>query len=534
MIALLLLMAVPFAGAQFGVPDERVLPKDAESRVVTEAVRTHFDAGDDRALNVVSENWKATNDQLVRYAADLSKVTGVTRVVSSAGVFQDGTRAAALEPPAAAGYRTGSAVRLQVQTGVVPYSEKGGDLAREIRAVAPPGGNAVLVGGQAAQLVDITHSIASKLPLAIVLISVLSLLFLFLLTGSVVMPVKALLFNALSLVGILGVAVWIFQDGHLSGPLGFTPSPLAVSMPVLVFCIAFGLSMDYEVFLVARIKERHDRTGHLESSVREGLGASGPVITAAAAVLAVSFFAMLSSGVSLIKMYGLATGLAIVVDAVLVRGVLVPAFMRAVGPYNWWAPAPSRPSIAASASASPRNRSKRPSRPGRRRVRVRPARERTPDDGTTDVTDTESAPLRSIDRLREIAGTAARAANAHNTQPWELRFRSDHVEVGWRARYALGPSDPAHRDLRLSLGTYVETLLICAAEAGIPVRYEPDFDADAARVGRIRPDAWPAASPARSPMSRAGGCGGVPGAASGYLRESSTGPGEPPRRPVFG
>ncbi|MFF7558606.1 hypothetical protein ACFZB4_01380 [Streptomyces pseudovenezuelae] len=111
------------------------------------------------------------------------------------------------------------------------------------------------------------------------------------------------------------------------------------------------------------------------------------------------------------------------------------------------------------------------------------------------MTDTESAPLRSIDRLREIAGTAARAANAHNTQPWELRFRSDHVEVGWRARYALGPSDPAHRDLRLSLGTYVETLLICAAEAGIPVRYEPDFDADAARVGRIRPDAWPAASP---------------------------------------
>jgi RND superfamily putative drug exporter len=173
-----------------------------------------------------------------------------------------------------------------------------------------------------------------------VLISVLSLLFLFLLTGSVLMPVKALLFNGLSLVGILGVAVWVFVDGHLSGPLGFTPSPLAVSMPVLVFCIAFGLSMDYEVFLVARIKERYDRTGRLESSVREGLGASGPVITAAAAILAVSFFAMLTSGVSLIKMYGMATGLAIVLDAVLVRGVLVPAFMRAVGPYNWWAPAP--------------------------------------------------------------------------------------------------------------------------------------------------------------------------------------------------
>ncbi|MFF7762648.1 MMPL family transporter [Streptomyces griseorubiginosus] len=339
-IALLLLMAVPFAGAQFGVPDERVLPEGAESRVVNEAVRADFGAGDDRALNVVSEDWKATGTQLGQYAADLSKVTGVTRVVGSAGVFQDGSRVAALDPAAAAGYRSEGAVRLQVQTDVVPYSEKGGDLARAVRAVAPPGGSEVLVGGQAAQLVDITHSIAAKLPLAIVLISVLSLLFLFLLTGSVLMPVKALLFNALSLVGILGVAVWIFQDGHLSGLLGFTPSPLAVSMPVLVFCIAFGLSMDYEVFLVARIKERFDRTGRLESSVREGLGASGPVITAAAAILAVSFFAMLSSGVSLIKMYGLATGLAIVVDAVLVRGVLVPAFMRAVGPYNWWAPAP--------------------------------------------------------------------------------------------------------------------------------------------------------------------------------------------------
>ncbi|MFF7948233.1 hypothetical protein [Streptomyces griseorubiginosus] len=111
------------------------------------------------------------------------------------------------------------------------------------------------------------------------------------------------------------------------------------------------------------------------------------------------------------------------------------------------------------------------------------------------MTDTESTPVRSMDRLREIAGVAARAANAHNTQPWELRFRADHVEVGWRTQYALGPSDPAHRDLRLSLGTYVESLLICAAEAGIPVRWEPDFDVDATRVGRLRPDAWPTASP---------------------------------------
>ncbi|MDX3384216.1 MMPL family transporter [Streptomyces niveiscabiei] len=338
-IALLLLMAVPFTNAQFGVPDERVLPAATESRVVTEAVRDDFGAGDDRALNVVSEDWKGSQAQLQQYSAALSKVSGVTRVIGAAGVYEDGARVTALPAAAAAGYQKGDAVRIQVQSDVVPYSEKGGDLARAVRAVDPEGGK-VLVGGQAAQLVDITHSIAGKLPLAIVLISVFSLLFLFLLTGSVLMPVKALVFNTLSLVGILGVAVWIFQDGHLSGALDFTASPLAVSMPVLMFCIAFGLSMDYEVFLVARIKERYDRTGQLEGSVREGLGASGPVITAAAAILAVSFFAMLTSGVSLIKMYGLATGLAIVVDAFLVRGVLVPAFMRAAGTYNWWAPAP--------------------------------------------------------------------------------------------------------------------------------------------------------------------------------------------------
>ncbi|SNX66036.1 RND superfamily putative drug exporter [Streptomyces sp. TLI_55] len=339
-IALLLLMAVPFADAQFGVPDERVLPKATESRTVTEAVRDDFGVGDDRALNVVSEDWKGSDADLARYSADLSETAEVTRVVSAAGVFRDGSRLSPLDPRTAASFQDGDAVRLQVQTDVVPYSEQGGDLARAVRAVDPPGGGKVLVGGQAAQLVDITHSIAGKLPLAMALISILSLLFLFLLTGSVLMPVKALLFNGLSLVGILGVAVWVFVDGHLSGLLGFTPSPLAVSMPVLVFCIAFGLSMDYEVFLVSRIKERYDRTGRLEDSVREGLGASGPVITAAAAILAVSFFAMLTSGVSLIKMYGMATGLAIVLDAVLVRGVLVPAFMRAVGPYNWWAPAP--------------------------------------------------------------------------------------------------------------------------------------------------------------------------------------------------
>ncbi|MFC5665252.1 MMPL family transporter [Kitasatospora misakiensis] len=339
-LVLLVAMAVPFAHSQFGVPDERVLPEKVESRVVTDTVRTDFGLTDDRVLNIVADNWRGSAADLDTYASALSRTAGVTQVVSAEGVFRAGAKVSPLPEQAAAGFRSGDATRLEVRTDIVSYSSAGATLAREVRAVPVPAGTQVLVGGQAAQLVDITHSIANRLPVAITLISVLSLLFLFLLTGSVAMPLKALALNAVSLLGILGGAVWVFQDGHLSDLLGFTASPLAVSMPVLIFCIAFGLSMDYEVFLVARIKERFDKTGDLVGSVREGLGASGPVITAAAAILAVSFFAMLSSGVSLIKMYGMATGLAIMIDAVLLRGVLVPAFMRAVGPYNWWAPAP--------------------------------------------------------------------------------------------------------------------------------------------------------------------------------------------------
>ena len=337
-VILLIAIAVPFAHSQFGVPDERVLPKTGESRVVAEVLREDFSTGDEHALNVVARNWKGSDADLAAYATALSRTDKATKVVSAAGVFEKGARVSPLPADQVARFDNGTATWFQVQTDVAPYSSEGSQLARDVRDITPPAGNDVLVGGQAAQVTDINRSIADKLPIALALIVVLSFLFLFLLTGSVVQPIRALLLNLLSLSSILGVTVWVFQDGNFSGVLGFTPSPLAVSMPVLVFCIAFGLSMDYEVFLISRIKELHDRSGDLASSVREGLGASGPVITAAAAILAVSFFAMLTSGVSLIKLYGLATGLAILIDAVLVRGALVPASLRATGRISWWAP----------------------------------------------------------------------------------------------------------------------------------------------------------------------------------------------------
>jgi RND superfamily putative drug exporter len=169
------------------------------------------------------------------------------------------------------------------------------------------------------------------------------LVLLFLLTGSVVLPVKALILNMLSLSAAFGAIVWIFQDGNLAGVFDFTATgTIDTSMPILMFCIAFGLSMDYEVFLLARIKEEHDRTGDNEASVALGLERTGSIVTAAAALLAITFFAFGTSGVSFIKMFGIGLGLAVLMDATIVRAFLVPAFMRLAGEANWWAPAPLR------------------------------------------------------------------------------------------------------------------------------------------------------------------------------------------------
>ncbi len=180
------------------------------------------------------------------------------------------------------------------------------------------------------------------MPLAIGLISLATFVLLFLFTGSVVLPIKALILSALSLTAVLGAAVWIFQDGHLSGVLGFLPGPLDTSMPVLLFCIAFGLSMDYEVFLLSRIKEEHDRGVDNAEAVAAGLARTGRIVTTAAALLAVTFVAFVTSSVTFLQMFGLGTALAIVLDATLIRGVLVPAFMRLAGKANWWAPRPLR------------------------------------------------------------------------------------------------------------------------------------------------------------------------------------------------
>ena len=195
------------------------------------------------------------------------------------------------------------------------------------------------VTGPTASLVDSKEAIFSDLPLALAIIGVVTFVVLFLMFGSVLVPAKAVVLNLLSLSATFGSMVWIFQEGHLSNLLGFTATGhLDLTMPILMFAIAFGLSMDYEVFLLSRIKEEYDRTGDNVASVAAGLERTGRVVTSAAVLIAVVMIAFAVSGVTFMKMFGIGMTLAVLVDAFVVRATLVPAFMRLAGRANWWAP----------------------------------------------------------------------------------------------------------------------------------------------------------------------------------------------------
>jgi RND superfamily putative drug exporter len=342
-VALLLLLGAPFLGVRFGLPDDRVLPAGAASRQVADALRTGFAADESGALSVVATGIGDPTGRLPdidRYAAALSRLDDVRRVDALSGSYADGGRLQG-PAPAATRFAAPDGTWLAVVPSVGSYSPRGEDLVARVRALPAPFG--VQVAGPAAQLVDTKASLAAHLPAAAAIIATVTFLLLFLMTGSVVVPIKALVLNLLSLTAVYGAMVFVFQDGHLADVLGFTATgTIDTSMPVLMFCIAFGLSMDYEVFLLSRIKEEHDRTGDTVAAVAVGLERSGRIVTAAAALLAIVFAAFATSRVSFLQLFGVGTALAVVVDATLIRALLVPAFMRLAGQANWWAPAPLR------------------------------------------------------------------------------------------------------------------------------------------------------------------------------------------------
>jgi RND superfamily putative drug exporter len=332
-VLLLVLLGLPFSNVVFGLPDDRVLPKGAQAHEVAQVLREDFEGREAFALPVILTPAPASAAQ---YATALSKVSGVERVDSADGSFKNGRKVAEGNPA----FKVATAERLSVVPAVESLGPAGERLTKALRAVPAPG--SVLIGGQAAQLTDTKHSLGSKLPLALGLVLAATFVLLFLFTGSLVIPLKALVLNFLSLSATFGLMVWVFQEGHLGNLIGspIVTGTLDTTMPILMFCVLFGLSMDYEVFLLSRIKEEWDLTGDNNHAVAVGLERTGSLVTAAAGLLALVFFSFVSSDIAFIKLLGLGTGLAVLVDATLVRGALVPSFMRLMGPANWWAPAP--------------------------------------------------------------------------------------------------------------------------------------------------------------------------------------------------
>ncbi|WP_019874605.1 MMPL family transporter [Sporichthya polymorpha] len=320
-IALLLLLGTPFLRAEFGGVDSRVLPTGTESRVVDEKLASQFPADPSATIDVVLDG--ADAGTATTYVDRLRSLPGVTGAEITAG--GDG------------------AVRIAVHHDELPTSPAARDLVADIRGVHAPAGTEVLVGGESAELVDLLAGLRGTLPWMALFVGIVTLLLLFAAFGSVVLPLKALAMNVLSLGAAFGAVVWIFQDGHLSGLLDFTPTgAVEASNPILMLAIAFGLSMDYEVFLLSRIREEWDRTGDNTASVATGLARTGGIITSAALLLIVVIGAFATSGITFIKMIGVGLVIAILVDATIVRGLLVPATMRLLGTANWWAPAPLR------------------------------------------------------------------------------------------------------------------------------------------------------------------------------------------------
>ena len=340
-VALLLVLGAPFLGIKFGYPDDRVLPESASARVLGDELREDYSQNASASVNVVIPEARDLDEPTMsRYGQDLSQVADVTAVTTPVGTFVDGQRVG----NGGNDMTADNAAYLTVSSTVDPFSERGQDQLDALREVPAPA--ETLFSGLAQQNIDNVNSIIDHLPEVFVVIVVTTFILLFLLTGSVLLPVKALVLNVFSLTATFGAMVWIFQDGNLGGLGSTTTGTLIANMPVLMFCIAFGLSMDYEVFLLSRIREEWLKSGRTRAdndhAVAYGLARTGRVVTAAALLMAIVFAGIAFSQVSFMRMFGVGLALAVLMDATLIRMFLVPAFMKIAGRANWWAPAPLR------------------------------------------------------------------------------------------------------------------------------------------------------------------------------------------------
>ena len=331
-LLVLLALASPFRSITWGGTDARALPAGAPARVVAEVLNHDFPGNPSSPIEVVTRLAGPAAGQAAQPAQRAALAAYVSRLDHVPGVS-----AAALT-----GVR-GDIARVDLRYAADPYSAAARDIVTAARAVPPPAGGHAYVGGVTAQLVDELSSLGHTLPWMALVMCLATFVLLFLAFGSVVLPLKAIVMNVLSLSATFGVVVWIFQEGHLSGLLRFTPTgTIDPSMPILMLAIIFGLSMDYEVFLLSRIRERYDVTGDNTAAVASGLQRTGGLITSLAFLLVIVVGAFSASGITFIKLMGVGMIVALVVDATIVRILLVPATMRLLGRANWWAPGPLR------------------------------------------------------------------------------------------------------------------------------------------------------------------------------------------------
>ncbi|MBO0817467.1 MAG: MMPL family transporter, partial [Actinobacteria bacterium] len=327
-VVALLALGSPFRSITWGGTDARALPSGSAPRVVAEALARDFPANSTTPIESVVKfagpvSAPAERAALAAYTARLGHVPGVI------GAQVTGT--------------AGDVARVDLRFAANDESAAARALVAQVRAVPAPPGAQVYVGGATAELVDELGSLGATLPWMALMVAVTTFILLFLAFGSVVLPVKAIVMNVLSLTATFGAIVWIFQEGHLSGLLRFTPTgSIDPTMPILMLAIIFGLSMDYEVFLLSRIRERYDVTGDNTAAVAGGLQRTGGIITSLALLLVIVVGAFSASGITFIKLLGVGMIIALVVDATIIRVLLVPATMRLLGPANWWAPRPLR------------------------------------------------------------------------------------------------------------------------------------------------------------------------------------------------
>ena len=315
-VAGLLLIASPFLGVKWGSVDYRVLPSDAPAHVAAEKL-SQFGPETSTATLLVRG---ASGADVAAYADDVAQVDGITAVQTVA--------------------TKGDATLLRASWDGNTQSEASQAMVERIREVEPASGE-VLVGGMSANTVDLIDSVGSHVPWMALIVALVMLALLFVAFGSFVLPIKAIVMNLFSITASFGVVTWIFSDGHLTRLLGFeSQGYLDATNPILMLAILFGLSMDYEVFLLSRIREQYDRTGDNDLAVATGVQKTARIITSAAVLLAVVIGAFALSGIVFMKMLGIGMLVALLVDATVVRAMLVPATMKLLGPLNWWAPAP--------------------------------------------------------------------------------------------------------------------------------------------------------------------------------------------------